>query len=68
MSSTKSVEYKNKYTALNYDRLNIFVPKGRKKDILRRAARKGTSINGLVCSLLQADLEFTDEQWKMKDE
>ena len=67
-SSQKNIEYKNKYNSEMYDRLNIMVPKGRRKDIRIRAESKGMTINSLVNSLLQDDLGMTDDQWKTRGE
>lgn len=66
-SEMSSVEYRNKFTALNYDRLSIFVPKGRKRDIKDRADKQEMTINGYVTALLQADLGLSDEEWKQKE-
>ena len=53
-----------KYNAANYDRIEIKVPKGRKADIEAHAKAKGESINGLVNTLLRADMGMSDEEWK----
>ena len=61
-----SAAVKNKYAAKAYDQLRIVVPKGRKQAIEAHAKGKGESINGLVNTLLRADMGLTEEQWKEK--
>ena len=59
-----STEYKRSFNAQAYDRLNIVVPKGQKANVEELARMRGTTVNGLVGSLLQRELQFTDEEWK----
>ncbi len=50
---SKLTEYKNKYIAENYDRINLTVPKGMKAQIEQRAKSEGKSTNGFICELLK---------------
>ena len=64
----KATSYKNDFTRVNYDRISIVIPKGRKQAIEAHAQRKGESVNGLVNSLLRADMGLSEEEWKGKQE
>ena len=44
----KATDYKRKFNAENYDRMEITVPKGKKAEIKAYAETKGKSINGFV--------------------
>lgn len=59
-----STDYKRGFNAQAYDRLNIVVPKGQKENIEGLARDRGTTVNGLVGSLLQREMQMTDEEWK----
>ena len=61
-----NVDYRNRYMADFYDRLSVVVPKGRKNDIAVYAAAKGTTINGLVNTLLQAEMGIDKKDWGME--
>lgn len=50
---SKLTEYKNKYIAENYDRINLTVPKGMKAQIEQRAKAEGKSTNGFIGDLLK---------------
>lgn len=50
---SKLTEYKNKYIAENYDRINLTVPKGMKAEIEQRAKAEGKSTNGFIGDLLR---------------
>lgn len=57
----KPSDYKNEFTRNNYDRLSIFVPKGRKSAMEEHYKAKGyKSLNAYINSLIQADMERTD--------
>jgi len=56
-------EYAKKYMG-KLDEIKVRIPKGRKADIEIHAQRKGQSINGLIVSLLQTELNMTEEEWK----
>ena len=60
-SSTRA---KNKYNAKKYDRLNIVIPKGRRKTVETFATRNGDSVNGLVNNLLRNEIGYTEEEWR----
>lgn len=59
-----STDYKRSFNAQAYDRLNIVVPKGQKDNIEQLARMRNQTVNGLVGSLLQRELQMNDEQWK----
>ena len=46
-----------KYKKSNYDRLEIFVPKGKKADLQAHAAHMGESLNGFVNRAIDAAVE-----------
>lgn len=62
--SKAQVKAVNKYINKNYDRINLTVPKGRKRDIEYHADRNGESVNGLVNRLLREDMDIAEEDWK----
>jgi hypothetical protein len=45
-SSKAKIEANNRYTVKAYDRLAVFVPKGRRSEIQALAAAQGKSLNG----------------------
>ncbi len=59
-----STDYKRSFNAQAYDRLNIVVPKGQKENIETLARMRNQTVNGLVGSLLQRELQLSDEEWK----
>ncbi len=59
-----STDYKRSFNAQTYDRLNIVVPKGQKAQIEELARLRHQTVNGLVGSLLQREMQLTDEEWK----
>ena len=65
-----SYEY-NKHYAKKYmgklDEIKIRIPKGRKADIEAHAQTKGLSVNARIVSLLQTEMNMTDEDWKRSD-
>ena len=56
-------EYARKYME-KPDELKVRIPKGRKADIENHAKSKGLSINALIVSLLRADMNMSEEEWK----
>ena len=54
---SKATDYKNKFIALKYDRINLTVPKGIKEDISKRADELGLSVNGYLNALIKKDFE-----------
>ena len=70
MAPTSKAQQKavNKYIKGNYDRLNVTIPKGRKAAVEAHAKSKGESVNGLVNTLLRADMGLTEDEWKKQEE
>ncbi len=65
MATTKAQQKAvNKYIKANYERLNITIPKGQKQAVEAHAKSKGESVNGLVNSLLRADMGLSEAEWK----
>ncbi|MDE6875361.1 MAG: hypothetical protein K2P87_12985 [Lachnospiraceae bacterium] len=59
MSNFQPTKYKNEFIKANYDRLNIQVPKGRKKLIEQHYKAHGyTSLNSYVNALINADMSL----------
>lgn len=67
MGKTSSI-VKDRYNAKVYDEIKIRVPKGRKAAVEAHAKQKGESVNGLVNSLLRADMALTEAEWKRPPE
>lgn len=62
MSNFNATKYKNDYTKLTYDRLNIQVPKGNKSIIKTHWKAKGyKSLNSYVNALIDADIQATKQ-------
>lgn len=59
----ETVEYAKKYMG-KLDEIKVRIPKGRKEDIEAHAQQKGQSVNGLIVSLLQEELNMTEDDWK----
>lgn len=62
--SRTSAAVKNRYAAKVYDRIALVVPKGRKADIEAYARGKGKSVNGYITDLVQADMGYSESEWK----
>ena len=62
--SKASMHAVDKYVKNNYDSFLVRVPKGRKQSIDAHAKSRGTSVNGLVNSLLRADMGLSEDEWK----
>lgn len=67
MGKTSSV-VKDRYNAKAYDEIKLRVPKGRKAAVEAHAKQKGESVNGLVNSLLRADMALSESDWKKPPE
>ena len=67
-ASKAQIKATNKYNATAYDRLNIVIPKGQKQAVEAHAASKGESVNGLVNTLLRADMGLSEGEWKAPTE
>ena len=65
--SKAQIKATNKYNSQNYDNLRIVVPKGRKRAIEAFAKSRGESINGLVNTLLRAEMGLTEAEWKVTE-
>ena len=50
------------------DEIKVRIPKGRKADVEAHAQDKGQSVNALIVSLLQTEMNMTDEEWKKPPE
>lgn len=61
-----SVEYRNAYCKLNYDRMTIIVPKGSRELIKAEARRQGLSLNRYIESLIPKHL-IVDRNCRKKD-
>ncbi len=46
-------EYRNKYKKINYDRIALNVPKGKKAEYMKLATEQGQSLNAVINRLLQ---------------
>ncbi|MCD7825696.1 MAG: hypothetical protein LUH14_07045 [Clostridiaceae bacterium] len=53
----KQFAYQNCYIKENYDRINLIVPKGRKKEIKEKAAAEGKSVNRYINGLIDTDMQ-----------
>ena len=49
-----------KYTAANYERLNLQLKKGKKEEYRAQAEAHGLSLNAYIISLLEKDKEATE--------
>lgn len=45
-------EYRNEYKKINYDRIALNVPKGKKAEYMQLAAEQGQSLNSVINRLL----------------
>lgn len=65
-------KYVNWYTSVNYDRLNIFLPKGSREKLKQEAKRKGQSLNEFIKNLIPehliAEREFIGKREKNNDD
>ena len=64
----KQTEWSRAYNERAYDRLAITIPKGQKAAVEAHARSKGESVNGLVNSLLRADMGLTSDEWRTMPE
>lgn len=63
-----SAAVKNRYAAKAYDRLSLFVPKGKGEDIKTHADLQGETLNGYITRLIRADMGISETEWKQRDE
>lgn len=61
---TARTKANRKFNEKAYDRISITVPKGRKEAIEAHAKDKNESVNGLVNTLLRADMGLSMDEWK----
>ena len=63
-----------KYNKAHYDRIEVKVPKGRKKDVEEfvnppnQFRHKDASVNKLINTLLMRELGMSEEEWKRTKE
>ena len=55
---------KDRWNSKVYDDLRVRVPKGQKEQIEALARERKQTVNGLIGSLLQREMQLTDEEWK----
>ena len=68
MAKTKTTAaVKNRYAAKAYDRIALFVPKGRKRLIEAFAREQGKSINGFINDQIRAAMGVTESEWKQEE-
>ena len=65
-TSKAQIKATNKYIGKAYDRLNIFVPKGRKATIRAFAEEQGESINSFVNGLVREKIGLSEQAWEQK--
>lgn len=56
-NSPAKIAANNRYTAKNYDRINLAVPKGQKRVIERYAAERGQSVNAYIKEAIAEKME-----------
>ena len=56
MSKT-SAAVKNKWNRANYDRIEVFTPKGKKNDIKAHAEGRGESVNAFINRAIDEAME-----------
>ena len=52
----KQTEWTRAYNEKAYDRISVTIPKGQKQAVEAHAKSKGESVNGLINTLLRADM------------
>ncbi len=53
----EAIKYNNEFIKKAYDRINLTVPKGKKKLIQEAAVSKGESVNAFINRLIDKELE-----------
>ena len=66
MASAKKVNQGNEYSAEYYERLSIFVDKGRRANIKAHAKARGESINGFVNRAIREAMLRDDSEGKKR--
>ena len=64
---TARTKANRKYNEKAYDRVSVTIPKGRKEAVEAHAESKGESVNGLINTLLRADMGLTEDEWKSNE-
>lgn len=64
MGKFNATEYKNKFIAEKYERINLTVPKGDKERIRAHAESIGKSVNGYINDLIAEDMRLTQSDPK----
>lgn len=54
-------EYKNNWQKENVDRVNLTMPKGRKKEVKTHAEARGESVNGFINRAISEAMERDNE-------
>lgn len=57
-----------RYNAKAYDRIELRVPKGRKRAIEAAARRCGQTINRYLNGLIRGDLGLTEGEWRVGED
>lgn len=65
--ASREENYRNWYTANNYDRLSVFLPKGSRERIKAEAQLRGVSINEFIKNLIPKSLIAEREFVRRKD-
>jgi len=55
---------KDRWNSKAYDDLRVRVPKGQKENIEALARMRKQTVNGLIGSLLQREMQLSEEEWK----
>lgn len=56
-ASAEQIERQNEYNKAKYDRLSVMLPKGTRQRYKSYAAAKGMSLNALIVSLLDREMQ-----------
>lgn len=59
---------KNRYNTRAYDRLSVFVPKGRKQTLEAYVSGRKESLNGLTNRLYMQELGIDAEEWRQGEQ
>lgn len=52
--SFDKTKYQNEYQKETYDRVSVFVPKGKRNELKRFASQKGLSVNRLIVEAIES--------------
>ena len=63
-----SSEVKNRWNKLNYDRVNITIPKGMHDKVYQYAESQGISVNLLINELVRNEMGLTKNEWGFKEQ